>query len=356
MKTNCWLVFGLMVATGALAQDTNLPPAPAPVAEVAPVSAPIVEPVKKPAPPKRKLVPLNEPTVALLPGTASVAVSNLNVRGQAGLNGEGVARLTKGDVVTVLMQINLDKHKIGEPTQWAKILLPASAHVWVNAAYIDATNKTVLPKKLNLRAGPSEYYNVLGVIERGTVVNEVINKGDWMRIDPPTNAVAFVAAMYLKQVASGNMATNLPASTETEVVPTPVPVVEPAPIVTQPVNPPPPAPAPAPEPAPAPAPVVVAPEPPPAPPVVETNLPPPPPRIVTHEGVVRHVKSVIEPTDFEIYDPKTGAEINYLYTTTTNLDFGRYNGLRIVVTGEEGLSERWRTTPVLTVQRIQVVE
>jgi hypothetical protein len=179
-----------------------------------------------------------------------------------------------------------------------------------------------------------------------------------MRIDPPTNAVAFVAAMYLKQVASGNMATNLPASTETEVVPTPVPVVEPPPIVTQPVNPPtpPPTPVPAPEPPPAPAPVVLAPEPPPVPPVVETNLPPPPPRKVTHEGVVRHVKSVIEPTDFEIYDPKTGEEINYLFTTDTNLDFSRYNGLRIIVSGEEGLSERWRTTPVLTVQRIQVVE
>jgi uncharacterized protein YgiM (DUF1202 family) len=355
MKTNCWLILGLMVATSALAQVTNV----ASTAELAPVAAPVVEPVKKPTPAKaRKIMPLNEPTVALQPGTAEVVVGNLNVRGQPGLNGELVAHLTKGDVVTVLLQLNLDKHKIGEPTQWAKILLPASAHVWVNSAYIDATNKTVIPKKLNLRAGPSEYYSVLGVIERGTVVNEVVNKGDWMRIDPPTNAVAFVAAMYLKQVASGNMATNLPASTETEVVPTPVPVVEPPPIVTQPVNPPtpPPTPVPAPEPPPAPAPVVLAPEPPPVPPVVETNLPPPPPRKVTHEGVVRHVKSVIEPTDFEIYDPKTGEEINYLFTTDTNLDFSRYNGLRIIVSGEEGLSERWRTTPVLTVQRIQVVE
>lgn len=352
MKTNCWLVLGLMVATSALAQVAN----DAPTAEVAPVPAPVVEPVMKPAPAKaRKIMPLNEPTVALQPGPAEVVVSNLNVRGQAGLNGEVVAQLTKGDVITVLLQINLDKHKIGEPTQWAKIILPASAHVWVNSTYIDATNKTVIPRRLNLRAGPSEYYSVLGVIERGTVVNEVMNKGDWMRIDPPTNAVAFVAAMYLKQEASGNMATNLPASTEIEPAPTPVPVVEPPPIVTEPVNPPPPAPAPAPapEPPPAPAPVVVAPEPPPAPPVVET---PPPPRKVTHEGVVRHVKSVIEPTDFEIYDPKTGEEINYLYTTDTNLDFSRYDGLRIIVTGEEGLAERWRTTPVLTVQRIQVVE
>ena len=33
--------------------------------------------------------------------------------------------------------------------------------------------------------------------------------------------------------------------------------------------------------------------------------------------------------------------INYLYTTSTNLDLSRYNGMRIIVTGEEGLAERW---------------
>ena len=79
--------------------------------------------------------------------------------------------------MTVLSQINLDKHKADEPAQWAKIALPASAHVWVCAKYIDATNNTVLPKKLNLRAGPGENYSVLGVIERGTPVNDHHHQG-----------------------------------------------------------------------------------------------------------------------------------------------------------------------------------
>jgi hypothetical protein len=48
--------------------------------------------------------------------------------------------------------------------------------------------------------------------------------------------------------------------------------------------------------------------------------------------------------------------IDYLYTTTTNLDLSRYNGLHIIVTGEEGMAKRWKNTPVLTIQRIQVVE
>ena len=55
-------------------------------------------------------------------------------------------------------------------------------------------------------------------------------------------------------------------------------------------------------------------------------------------------RSVIAPTAYELYDPNTVTSIDYLYTTTTNLDLSRYNGLHIIVTGEEGLAERWNQT------------
>jgi uncharacterized protein YgiM (DUF1202 family) len=355
MKTNCWLVLGTMIAAGAIAQDTNsLPPIPAPVtspaAEVAPAPAtvgtntPAAKPVKHKkrvaaAPKKTAFV---EPAVTLVPGPAEVAVTNLNVRGQAGLKGEFLTHLSTGDSVMVLSQINLDKHKLGEPAQWAKIAFPTNAQIWVRAQFIDASNQVVLPKKLNLRAGPSENYSVLGVIERGTPVSEIVTKNGWMRIVPTTNAYAFVAAMYLRQEASGNLATNTAPSTETETPMTTNSVTEQEPIVTEPTN------------------TMTMPEAvdtnAPAAAEVDTNLPPPPPRVVTHEGVVRHVESIIAPTDYELYDPKTGQEINYLYTTATNLDLGRYKGMRIVVTGEEGLAERWKDTPVLTIQRILVID
>ena len=48
--------------------------------------------------------------------------------------------------------------------------------------------------------------------------------------------------------------------------------------------------------------------------------------------------------------------MDYLCTTTTNLDLRRYKGLNVLVTGEEGLDERWPNTPVLTIQKIQLVE
>jgi hypothetical protein len=89
--------------------------------------------------------------------------------------------------------------------------------------------------------------------------------------------------------------------------------------------------------------------------LVETNLPPPPPRIVTHEGWVRSSVSVVAPTYFELYDPENNKAINYLYSTTTNLNLARYNGLQIVVTGEEGLDARWKDTPVLSIQKILVL-
>jgi uncharacterized protein YgiM (DUF1202 family) len=355
MKTNGWLVLGLMISTGALAQNnTNtLPPIPAPVVapvtEPVPAAAPTNAPVKHKkhaAAPKRAA--LDEPTVALSSGAAQVAVNDLNVRGQAGLKGEVIAHLKKGDAVTVISQINLDKHQTGEPGQWAKIALPDSTHIWVNTKYIDAANKTVSAKKLNLRAGPGENFSVLGVVEQGTAVNVINTKGAWSEIEPPSTAYAFVAAMYLKQEASGNMAANPAPSTETmpAPTPTPTPVPEAAPVVATPPT----TPAMNPSPAPATAPTVPETS---AAPMVDTNLPPP--RIVTHEGVVGSVGSIIAPTPYKLYDLKSGQDINFLYTTSTNLDIGRYNGMLIDVTGAESIAERWTNTPLLTIQRIVVL-
>ena len=319
---NCWLILGAMIATSAVAQNnTNTPntlppiPAPSPAVEPAPSTpAPAAEPAPSAAPVKHKkhkaaapAKAITEPTVALVPGPAEVA-ANINARGQAGLKGEVVAHLKKGEAVTVLGQIDLDKHKAGEPAQWAKIALPSSTHAWVKTSYIDATSKTVLPKKLNLRAGPGENYSVLGVIERGTAVNPITTKDEWMQIDPPANSFAFVAAMYLKQEAQ---AASMPA---------PTPVAEPQTMATA---------------------------------TAEPTAPPM--RIVSHEGVVRHVGSPVAPTKYELYDPATDVNINYLYTTSPTLDLSRYVNMRIIVTGEEGLDARWKDTPIINIQSIQVI-
>lgn len=365
MKKQIWLVFVATISTSVLAQ-TNAPGSSAPIASPAPAATAPATPAVAPAPAvtnapakrtfflRKKRTPsaAKEPTftetpVVLMPGPAEVGVNNINVRGQASFKGEIITHLAKGETVTVLDQINLRKHKAGEPAQWAKIAFPTNAYAWVNTKYIDAVNKTVLPKKLNLRAGPGENFSVVGLIERGTPVTEVSNKGNWIQIEAPANAYAFVAATYLKQAAPAAATANVPPPPTTAPVPAPAPVesmpapvpslvAESRPIVTNPTN-------------------AVAPAETPAPPAAPVEQGPPPPRIVTHEGYVRHVTSVIEPTAYELYDPNTFTSIDYLYTTTTNLDLSRYNGLHIIVTGEEGLAERWNQTPVLTIQRILVV-
>lgn len=364
-----------MLATTAMAQvNTNaLPEIPPPATVVvtplvtATATNAVAPAVKKKAPlihKKKAVKKIAEPTVALTAGSAKVISENLNVRGQAGLKGEVIAHLKNGDTVMVISQINLDKHAADEPAQWAKISLPPATKVWVDSKFVDASNKVVTVKKLNLRAGPGENYSVLGVIEKGTPVTEIAAKGDWSQIETPTNAFAFVAAIYLKQEAAPVVASPsaeavaassapTPAVVETPVVvppPTGSTVAEALPIVTQPGAS-----------VPSTAPVVEA-----AvtniPTVADTNLVvatvdtnPPPPRVVSHEGIVRPSVSLVAPTYFELYDADSGNAINYLYTSSTNLDLSRYSGFKIIATGEEGMSQRWDATPVLTIQKIYVI-
>lgn len=369
MKTSFLLAFGAMLSTNLLAQQlTNVPPSPplettpapaAPPASAAPVTppaadaktnAPAAAPGKKKAPKKKaekkeaakKPAPAALKTVPLTPGPATVAADRVNVRGQAKLNSEIVTRLTNGQPVTVVEEIVRNHSGPDEPSAWAKILMPPGGHVWIHRSFLDA-DKTVKATRLNLRSGPGENYSVVVRLQHGEAVKELATKGDWTEIEAPTNAYAFVAAQFLKQEPGAAMAptevaattstvTEAPklASTTTETpaltnAPTETPALTNAPTETSAA---------------------------PAPPAPEL---PPPPRVVQHEGIVRGTFSIQAPTKFELISPETGQPIDYLYTTSPELDLRRYKGLRIVVTGEESLEERWGNTPVLTIQKIQVL-
>jgi len=211
-----------MLSTSLLAQQASntIPapvietPAPAPAPAAAPTNtAPAVgtnaaaaKAPKKKSAPKKKPAPKAAPkkdlasdlrTVPLVPGPAIVAANNVNVRGQAKLKSEVLARLTKGQPVMVIEEIVRNNSASDEPSAWAKIQLPAGAHAWVNGSFVDATNKTVVPKKLNVRTGPGENYSVLAQLLRGDAVNQLGAKGGWLEIEPPTNACAFMAAQFL---------------------------------------------------------------------------------------------------------------------------------------------------------------
>jgi uncharacterized protein YgiM (DUF1202 family) len=380
MKNNCWLILGAMLSTSLLAQQATNPtpsapietPAAAPAATLAPTTAKTNAPVakagkkkagKKQAVAKKKAPAPELKTVPLVPGPATVVASNVNVRGQAKLKSEIVTRVTKGQSVTVIEEIVRNSSGPEEPSAWAKIVLPPNAHAWVNTAFIDGSNQTVKPKKLNVRSGPGENYSVIGLFHAGDAVKPVTTKGDWTEIEPPANAYAFMAAQYLSQEAPATVAAIPPATptpTEAPAVPTPTePAPTPATVAATPPVAPPPTEAPAvPPPTEMPAPTeipavtnAIAATPPE--PEVEEPLPP---RIVQREGIVRAMTSIQAPSKFVLISPENGRNIDYLYTTSKELDLRRYKGLRIIVTGEEGLDERWGNTPVLTIQRILVVE
>ena len=340
MKKNGWMILGMMVCTSLLAQ---------PVADPPPAAAQKTKAAKKTAPVEKQPAVAEKPIV-LIPGPATITGDNVNVRGKASFVGEIIARLKKGDGVTVIEQVIREKPKAGEPSQWAKIGYPTNHHVWVHATYIDASNKVVLPNRLNVRAGPGENYSIVGLIEKGAPVKEISVKGNWVEIEAPAGAYAFVAARYVKQEG--------PEAAVPTVVSIAPPVTEPSPTTTPVAEPPPVAPAgtnvlaaatPAEPPGVTPAPEAADAPPPPA----EEPLPP---RVVSHEGVVKDTVSIQAPTRFALVSPETGRTINYLYTTSTNLDLVRYKGLHIIVTGEEGLDRRWRNTPIITIQRIQVLK
>lgn len=379
MKRTFWLFCGAILTSSLLAQQApdapptqpatpaaapGATPAPAaPTAEspaVAPAPAPAAKPATTPkkktvkkAPAAAKKAPAVElRTVPLVAGPAVVVASNVNVRGQARLRSEVVGRVTKGQEVTVLEEIVLKKSAADEPSAWAKILLPAGIHVWVNTHYIDPTNKTVVATKLNLRSGPGENYSVLGQLLKGDTIKEFGSKGDWLEIEAPTNAYAFVAAQYLQQLpapAPAVAAVTPPA--EPEPTPTPATVTEPPMVAVAPAE------TPAPEPAtPAPDTNVVSTAP------AETAMAepkeeePPPPRIVEREGIVMPTVSIQAPTVYGLYNPENRRLIEYLHNPSPHLDLSRYKGLRIVVTGEEAMDRRWKNTPVLTIQKIEVIE
>jgi len=368
MKMKHGLIFAAMFSTSMIVMaqtDTNSPPPLATPDTNAPAATPppmMTVPADTSAmtttnaPAKKKLAAKKKkakkavaaPAAPLVPFAENeMAVANvkkINVRAQDRINSEVITTLSKGDTVTVLKQVTLKKPKTDEPANWLQIPLPTGTHVWVNSQFVDATSSTVKPAKLNIRSGPGENYSVIGRLVKGDAVKVVDTKGEWTAIEAPTNAFGFVAAHLFAHkeampaqptntippvaavvenpTAIATPSTETPASTTTN-PPAGMPVVTPA------------------IPTPLPAPVV--PE-------------PPAPRIVEREGIVGNTVSIQAPSHYQLESLDNGNVIDYLYSSSTNLNLKRWKGMTVIVQGEEELDERWPSTPVITIQKIQVVK
>jgi len=366
--------------------------------------------------------------------SAVVTEYKINVRGQPSLVGEVVTQLQKGEKVTIIERIPVQNAKPGEPTNWAKIKLPANTPVWAFAPFIK--EGTVAVSRLNLRAGPGENYSVIGRIPKGAAVKEIHTEGQWIEIEAPQDAYAYVDASLVKvggeatpavastvvtpQKPTGELPkppsaaqTNKPiASTVQPQKPTgEAPIAVPSPVTNKPAitNPPetevakvepkvssqteasvpepttpvatpetrrPPVQEPlAPVPMPVPQPAATAANNSTNPPVASIPVPTPqarelpkvaeapavsneplPKRVVRREGYVRPTKSIQAPTWFELASNDTKKTMNYLHSEKLEeqgVNLKDFRGLKVIVTGEEGLDERWPKVPILVVETIE---
>jgi len=283
---------------------------------------------------------------------AVVKKNRVNVRAQATPNSEVITQLKKGETVIVLEEIAARKPKRGEPAKWAKIQLPPNTPVWVYAPYIETTNNTVNIKRLNLRAGPGERFSIIGRIGRGTPVKQIRTTDNWMEIEAPGSAFAFVAAEMLEKSAAPapappQLAANTtkpapaqPAPTVENVKPETAPAVatEPVPAPTQVAPPVTQAPGLAPQTAPATAVEAVAPK-----------------RIVSREGTVVVSRSIQAPTAYALENRESRRTVNYLHSESEDINLKKFAGKKVIVMGEELIDQRWVNTPIIEVESIRLL-
>jgi uncharacterized protein YgiM (DUF1202 family) len=303
---------------------------------------------------------------------AIVTADRVNVRGQATLNSEIVTQLREGEEVLVIEEIPVKNRQGGEPSAWVRIQLPANTPVWVFAPYVEPNTGAVNVSRLNLRAGPGENYSVLGRVERGATVKSIRVEKNWMEIEAPPGAHAFVAADFLKTVPDAAAATDVATAPGAE---SPIPATPPTtpadaaatdaastsptdttPVTSQPVEI---------EPAPV-APVdqtdttaatsSAATPPtttPPADPATATEVAPR--RVVSREGRVIISRSIQAPTDYALESLDTRRTINYLHSEDLGVNLKVYAGRKVIVEGEELMDKRWTRTPIIEVERIRLV-
>jgi uncharacterized protein YgiM (DUF1202 family) len=305
--------------------------------------------------------------------SARVKADRTNVRAKPSYDGEVLGTLRRGSEVKVFAEVEGAEGEPGGSRKWAKIRLPAEVAVWVYAPLVDASAHQVKSEVLKFRAGPGRNYSELGELKRGDAVTEIRRADDWIQIEPPAQAVAFVAATLI----DASEAVSTVKTPEPEVVPVPEPALQivpairlqpalnrkPAPLPAlaparpvaeapvAPVVPPPETPAANPAPAPEPAPTAE-----PIPAVAEAK---PEARAVVREGVIRRTTKLQAPGYYELRSTRRlgglfnrdEGLIDFLIVEDPAVNLERFENQRVFIHGTEWRDERWRT-PVLKVERL----
>ncbi|MDF7809439.1 SH3 domain-containing protein [Pontiellaceae bacterium B12219] len=160
--------------------------------------------------------------IALLLASASIAMAQTNeivkirvtgdrvsLRAQPNLEGELLDRAMRGDEMVFFEETN----------GWVAVQAPESLNFWVAAEFLE--DSRVTPKKLNVRSGPSQNYNVVAVVERDDVLTVRGKFKEWLKIAPPLGSRVWISADYIELVNPPKPVTLMPE-------PEPVADLEPA--------------------------------------------------------------------------------------------------------------------------------
>ena len=133
--------------------------------------------------------------------TATVKPQTLNVRIRSNTSCDVICQLKKGDKVQV---ISIDK-------QWAKIVTPENANVFVAAQYFKDGATT---SQVQLRCGAGTNFQSYGIVPAETRLNVVKDTGKgWIQVKPLSTMASFVSAAYLDIEETATAATA-PEKTE----------------------------------------------------------------------------------------------------------------------------------------------
>ncbi len=145
-------------------------------------------------------------TAAQAAEPTTVVGDRVNVRGKPSLRSEVITQLRDGETVIFLREITLSNPGPGEPSRWAQIELPENTPVWISSKYVDPVTKAITADRLNVRSGQSLNHSIIGQLALGVTVKEIRTVGEWMEIETPKGAFAYVASDFLTKTKGGSSA------------------------------------------------------------------------------------------------------------------------------------------------------
>ncbi len=155
---------------------------------------------------------------------------NVNIRARAEASSEVVTQLSFGDELIIK----------GLDGDWLEIAPPAGAKLWVHVDYLHENQVKV--QSLNVRAGASLNYSVVGVLNRGDRVERLGEKGLWVQVKANEKMSLYISKGFVSIKALPKPKPVVPVPAPPSPVPprvikvVPVPPVQVTPKVVSPVR------------------------------------------------------------------------------------------------------------------------